>query len=257
MFLKSTILGTAFVISASGASAFEIKSTELYGGWERADGAGFTIDGFNAGLNSTAMFSDQFGMDFGLGYASPDSSIGAINNLFRLSLAGNYYFGDGFYAGLFWDSTYFDGFGPFTDWANVYGVQGGYSSGAIDVTAFYGIGDYSNLGAPTDSDSMGIEGTYTFQNGLDVGAYYLTEDLSGSSVDQYGLTVGYELSASSFSSLPLYLVGSFGRYSVSSTDLDTFGLALSIPLSGDTKKGRKSFHKRSAFHNIFSTAGTF
>lgn len=256
MFFRTTILGAAFAIAATAVNAFEIKSTELYGGWERADGSGITVNGFTAGINSTAMFSDQFGMDFGLGYGSPDSTFGAIDNMFRISAAGNYYFADGFYAGLFWDGTYFDGFGPFSDWAHVYGVQGGYSSGAIDVTAFYGIGDYSNLGAPTDSDSMGIEGTYTFQNGFDVGAYYLSEDLNGS-LDQYGITFGYELSASSFSKLPLYLVGSFGRYSLSGTDLDTFGLALSVPLSGDTKKGRKSFHKRSTFHNVFSTVGTF
>ena len=257
MFTKSLFTAGAIAIAATSAGAFEFKSTEVYGGWSRVspDLAAFDLDGFNAGIDSTAMVSDQFGLEFGLGYASPDTLGGAgLDNMFRLSIAGNYHFADGFYAGAFWDASYADG--GLNEWAHVYGLQGGYQKDAIDVKVFYGIGDYSDLGAPEDSDSYGIDFTYSLQNNLDLGAYYLKEDLAGTSMDQYGITVGYLLAPNQTSNIPIYIVGSLGRMDGSTSDGNQIGIALSFPLSGDVKKGRKSFHSRSAFHNAFATAGT-
>ncbi|SHI40630.1 hypothetical protein SAMN05444000_10160 [Shimia gijangensis] len=257
MFTKSLLVGGALAIAASGASAFEFKSSEIHFGWDRIDSSAGDADGFNLGLDASAMASDTIELDFGLGYASPDNISGSgLDNLFRLSLAGNYLFSQGLYAGLFWDGTHFDSSGTFSGWAHVYGLQGGYKNGPVDVVAFYGVGDYSDIGAPSDSDSFGIDFTYTLQNGLDFGAYYLSEDLTTSSIDQYGVTVGYLVPSSQLSSVPVYIVGSFGRMKGATQSFDQFALGVSFPLSGDVKKGRKSFHGRSAFHNAFGIAGT-
>lgn len=248
---KTILLIAALAATASTASAFEVKSTEIYGGWQRSQIQTADYDSFNMGVDATATLTDQIELDFGLGYGSPDSAVGLIDNLFRLSVAGNYNFANDFQAGVFLDSTSYSGI--ISGWSHVYGVQAAYSVDAIDVSAFYGIGDYSDLGAPTDSYVVGATGNYTFANGMDVGAFVLEEKMGNSTkMSEYGVTAGYQLPTQT----PLYLVASYSRQDGQNNAANQFGLSVSFPLKGEVSKGRKAFSERSVYQNAWSTIGT-
>ena len=254
--LKTTVFAATFALAATGASAFELKNTQAYIGLDRLSTSGADLTGVNLGIDTTAMISDRFGLDLGFGIARPDDELSGFDNMVRLSVAGNYYFSSNAYVGAFVDATRFSDSSN-SETATVYGIQGGYSTDTIAITAYYGVGDYDDLGAPEKSDTYGAEFVYSLQNGLDLGAYYQGEKLSGTDIKQYGLTAGYRFGGEA-SSMPIYLVGTLGRLDIDGIDtIDQFSLAVSIPLGGgNVTPGRKAFHKRSAFHNVFGIAGS-
>ncbi|WP_204112530.1 hypothetical protein [Shimia biformata] len=254
MFRNTLAAASVIAMTASGALAVETTGTEFTLGWDRLEGFGGEADGIQGAVDTELMFNN-FGLGLGAGFASPDS-IGGLDTILRLSATGNYYFGNGGFVGAFFDYTKLNGPGPFDGYSYLYGLQGGFRADRVEVTAFYGVGDYDDLGAPSHSDAYGVDFNYAITQAFDIGAYYVSESVTGTSVDQYGLTVGYNFGAGG-SAAPVYLVGGIGRMDLDGTELDQFSLAVRMPIGGEPSKGRASFHHRSAFNNTWGIAGGF
>jgi len=239
--------------SALSVQAMEITHAEARFEYERSENSGTDFNGWNIAGDATVSLSDKFALDFGIARANPSNVIGNIDSLTRLSFGGHVDVSETAFVGAFVDSTYVAGGAG--DWAYVYGLEGGVEVNNIQASAFIGQGDYDALGAPAKSSVYGVDVGYAINASFDIGAFYMREDMNTSfDMAQYGVTLGYQLSPAG-SATPVYLSARVSRIDGSGVGANQFGLALSLPLQGEAKRGRKTFSDHSVFHNSWSGIG--
>ncbi|SFL02815.1 hypothetical protein [Shimia haliotis] len=252
--MKNSILFGSLVlaISASVAQAAELTSVEARIAYERSEAVGLDFNSWNIAGDATVSLSESFDLNFGIARANPSNTIGGVNNLTRLSFGGQLDVSETTFVGAFVDSTYVSGGG--SDWAFVYGLEGGVEVDKIAASAFIGQGDYDALGAPAKSLVYGVDVGYSVSDTLDFGAFYLREDMDTSfDMAQYGLSVGNQFSMGG--NTPVYLSAHLSRIDGSGANATQFGLSLSFALQGDASLGRKTFSRTSVFHNTWSSIG--
>lgn len=247
------LAAAAIATAAPVVHAAEITHAEARFGYERSDLNGLDFDGWNIAGDATVALNDSFGLNFGIARGNPDGLAGFVDSLTRLSFGGYYDVNETTYIGAYVDSTYVAG--GFSDWSYVYGVEGGVEVNNIEASAFFGQGDYDSLGAPSKSLVYGVDVVYALNSAFDFGAFYMREDMDASNaMSQYGVTFGYQVSPGG-SSVPLYLSTYLARLDGTFDNANQFGLTLSVPLQGETKRGRKTFSRTSVFHNAWSGVG--
>ena len=246
--MKNAFLAAAAIASISSpALASDIFSGELTLGYQNLFDSGDSADNFFGGGAVNADLGNGFHLNGGLNYTGTDY-LGEDVDLTVFSLGAGYDVSPNLRLGAFYDHTSLD-VGILSVTANHFGVEGAYTLEGATLSGFFGKGDSSDL--DLDSTVIGGEFNYEVTSAIDLGAFLMHEEIESVDIDNFGLTIGYDMTETA--GVPVYLNASIGRVDAGDLSANQFTLTASIPLGGKgAAKGSRRFHKHSTALNTVS-----
>jgi hypothetical protein len=235
---RTLLLSTAVAMLATSATAFEFTGGDATLRYTRWSEGGLSENNTDFGASARFTFGAGFGLETGLNYT--DLGV-ADEDLKTLSMLGTYALSPALQLGLFYDTTWI-----MDDTIKYYGIEARYTRDNISLGGFWGQGDFP--GGPGKPDVYGADIGYDMGNGFDFGLFYRAEDLSGAEFSEYGLSAGYQIAG--ISTQPVYLNAEYGRFDLFGSELDQFGISITVPFGNQGQKGRKPAHPHSLFMSI-------
>lgn len=253
MTLKTLALTTGLALAASTAAAVDLSSLSLdltkTNADQSYDGVGESLIGGEAVLS--------FGPSFTLNLNGAASIVEDGTGDTRFGIEGRFALGEGKFVGVYQEVNNLAGAGSMIGKVNTYGLSGGIASGDWSLEGFLGKNEVTPLGAPADLTAIGLDLGFQATDALNLGLFFTQESNEFENNLVYGATVGYQIGGAG-STRPVYLLGSFSRYTGDFDAFDTVSLTLSVPLSGEVaNKGRRSFNKHTIAINAISMMPDF
>jgi len=235
----AAVLLLPFAAIAQDAVGFE---GNLSLGYSMASVDDVDVTTLSLGLESELTFTENFSLGFDLDVATADSEAFGLDisaDFMRMQLEPTYHFGNGAYAGLYYQMAQIDLASPTVIPAigisvelNSYGLFGGYEQDNWWAEAYIGRSD-TDPGLPGDVDisDYGLSGGYAFGNGLELyGTYAVTSiDGLGADVDASLFALGAEYDFDN----GLGIYGAAGRLDVSAGGLDADATQFALGASYD------------------------
>jgi len=253
MTLKTLALTTGLALAASSATAVELSSLSLDLTKTNADQS---YDGVSESLiGGEALLS--FGPSFTLNINGAASVVDGGTGDTRFGIEGRLALGEGKFVGVYHEVNDLAGAGGMIGKVNTYGLSGGIASGDWSLEGFFGKNEVTPLGAPADQTAVGMDLGFQATEKLNLGLFFTQEFSDFEDNMVYGVTAGYQIGGAG-STRPVYILGSFSRYTGDFDEFDTVSLTLSVPLSGEVaNKGRRSFNKHTIAINAISMMPDF
>ncbi|MGI3165509.1 hypothetical protein [Pseudooceanicola sp. 200-1SW] len=232
--IKSVAFG-ALLSGLAGAAAAQISfdgAVTLGYAWGEGKGQLDGAPDINAPtLDVAGTLSFGNGFDLGMGLTVGTLDIDGVSTDLDLSYVGltpTYTFSNGAYVGVYAERTKLDlGFADAS--ATSFGLLGGYTTGAMDVSAFIGQTETDpDLPSGVDVTDWGVSGTYLVSEDLLVGGGLARSrlDMSGTEIDMDMLKIG---AAYDYNGFTVFGGGAFG--SVEVVDVTILGVGVAYDMS--------------------------
>ncbi|WP_050930698.1 hypothetical protein [Aestuariivita boseongensis] len=244
---------------SGAAQAFELENAEVSFNYQNGNvDNGFDGHGFDVFANARYRFSDQFSLDFGIGYADADSDAPATDfSATSLSVVGRYHFSETFDVGVFLDYSDIDTSPGVDNDAFHYGLTLSFNADGFFGDAYIGEGDYDTF--TSKSDVYGLSAGVQLDTGLSLGAFYGREDINTWEAKEYGIFMGYVIERPG-SIPPVSINASLSRINLDPglVEVDVFRLGVTFPLGGtQVDPGLKTSHPRSTLLRLGTSIGRF